>query len=107
MLHDVFPVTRRPEWEGILNEPDDSERRRKLEAWLDRGHGQCWLRQPSVAELVEQTLLAEHRRLYALQAWALTPNHLAVVVDVWKAHLHLLLNKWKGATGRRRNRALG
>src|SRR6266705_2077897 len=36
MLHDAFPVTRRKEWEGILNEPEYSERRRKLEAWLDR-----------------------------------------------------------------------
>src|SRR5437867_8856638 len=44
MLHDAFPVTRRREWEGILNESDDSQRRRKLEAWLDRGHGECWLR---------------------------------------------------------------
>src|SRR5258708_21239821 len=40
MLHDAFPIARRPEWEGILNEPDDSQRRRKLEAWLDRGHGE-------------------------------------------------------------------
>jgi len=39
MLHDAFPVTRRREWEGILNEPVESQRRRKLEAWLDRGHG--------------------------------------------------------------------
>jgi hypothetical protein len=39
MLNDSFPVTRRREWEGILNEPDESQRRRKLEAWLDRGHG--------------------------------------------------------------------
>jgi hypothetical protein len=28
MLHDAFPVKRRPEWEGILNERDDSQRRR-------------------------------------------------------------------------------
>jgi hypothetical protein len=41
MLHDAFPVTRHREWEGILNEPDDWQRRRKLEAWLDRGHGEC------------------------------------------------------------------
>ena len=81
--------------------------RRRLQAWLNRGHGQCWLRQPSVAELVEQTLLAEHRRLYALQAWAIMPNHLHVVVDVWKTPLSVLVKKWKGATGRQANRVLG
>src|SRR6059036_327856 len=52
MLHDAFPVTRRPEWEAILNEPDDSQRRRKLEAWLDRGHGECGLRRADLASLV-------------------------------------------------------
>jgi hypothetical protein len=41
MLHDAFPVTRRMEWEGILKEPEDSKRRRRLQAWLDRGHGEC------------------------------------------------------------------
>src|SRR5258706_10573603 len=56
MLHDAFPVTRRPEWEGILTEPDDSQRRRKLEAWLDRGHGECWLRRADLASLVEEKL---------------------------------------------------
>jgi len=60
-----------------------------------------------VAELVEQTLLAEHRQLYALQAWAIMPNHLHVVVDVWKTPLSVLVKKWKGATSRHANRALG
>src|SRR5438128_7117597 len=44
-LHDSFPITRRVESEAILKEPDDSAKRRKLEAWLDRGRGECWLRQ--------------------------------------------------------------
>lgn len=42
-LHDSFPVTRGAEFESILKEPDDSTKRKKLEAWLDRGHGECWL----------------------------------------------------------------
>ena len=46
MLHDAFPVTRSREWEGILNETEESPRRRKLEAWLDRGRGECWLGRP-------------------------------------------------------------
>jgi hypothetical protein len=40
MLEDAFLVSRRREWEPILKEPDQSLRRRKLEAWLDRGHGE-------------------------------------------------------------------
>src|SRR5947207_12636548 len=56
-LHDAFPVTRRPEFEAILKEPDDSTRRRKLEGWLDRGYGDCCLRRREVAVVVENVLL--------------------------------------------------
>src|SRR5215831_9741038 len=42
-LHDSFPAPRRAELELSLNGADDSAKRRKLEAWLDRGYGKCWL----------------------------------------------------------------
>jgi REP element-mobilizing transposase RayT len=103
MLHDAFPVTRRREWEGILNEPDDSQRRRKVEAWLDRAHGQCWLRQPHLAKLVEEKLREGDGKKYRLQAWAIMPNHLHLVVDVWATPLSKLLNLWKGSTARAAN----
>jgi hypothetical protein len=83
MLHDSFPVKRRQEWEGILYEPDESLRRRKLEMWLDRGHGECWLRQPAVASQVEHILRADHGKACRLQAWVVMPNHIHLVVDVW------------------------
>ena len=57
MLSDSFPVTRRKEWEPILREPEHSLKRRQLEAWLDRGHGECWLRRAEVAGIVEDALL--------------------------------------------------
>lgn len=103
MLYDSFPVTRRREWEGFLKEPDESQRRRKLEAWLDRGHGECWLRQPEVAALVEDKLRANDGQTYRLQAWAIMPNHVHLVVDVWELPLSKLLNHWKGATARAAN----
>jgi hypothetical protein len=74
-LADSFPVTRRAEWEPLLREPDESVRRRQLEAWLDRGYGECWLRQPAVAALVETSLLGGHGYSYRLQAWVIMPNH--------------------------------
>ena len=106
ILHDAFPVTRRPEWEGILNEPDDSKRRRKIEAWLDRGHGKCWLRRADLASLVEEKLRESDGKTYRLQAWAVMPNHLHLVVDVWATPLSKLLNLWKGGSARAANLAL-
>jgi REP element-mobilizing transposase RayT len=105
MLHDSFPVTRRREWEGTLNEPDESQRRRKLEAWLDRGHGECWLRRADVASLVEEKLRANDGKAYRLQAWVIMPNHVHLVVDVWELPLSKLLNLWKGASARAANLA--
>src|SRR5437868_4466737 len=52
-LHDSFPVRRHAEFEGILRETHDTVKRQKIEAWLDRGHGECWLRRRDAAEVVE------------------------------------------------------
>lgn len=106
MLQDAFPVTRRQEWAGILDEPDESQRRRKLEAWLDRGHGECWLRRTDVASLVEDALRGNDGKTYRLQAWTVMPNHVHLVVDVWELPLSKLLHLWKGASARAANLAL-
>ncbi|MCX6928845.1 MAG: transposase [Verrucomicrobia bacterium] len=103
ILWDSFPVTRRAEWEGLLNDPIDSERRRKLEIWLDRGHGDCWLRRAEVAMVVDEELRRSDGRLYRLQAWAVMPNHVHVVVDVWTTPFSALIRQWKGASARAAN----
>ena len=105
-LHDSFPVTRRSEFEPILQEPKDSAKRRKLEAWLDRGHGECWLRRRDVAEQVEEVLLAANGRDYKMQAWVVMPNHVHLVADVWDVPLGKLINRWKGKSARMANALL-
>lgn len=106
-LQDSFPITLHAEFEAILKEPDDSVKRRKLEAWLDRGHGACWLRRPDVAELVEKVLLAADGREYRMQAWVLMPNHVHLVVAVWDVPLAKLIHDWKGKAAREANKLLG
>ena len=106
-LHDSFPVARRAEFEAILKEPDDSLKRRKLEAWLDRGHGDCWLRRREVAELVEKILLGADGSDYRMEAWVVMPNHVHLVVDVWDVPLAKLINGWKGRSSREANKLLG
>jgi putative transposase len=102
-LHDSFPVMRCEEWERILGEPDTSVKRKKLEAWLDRGHGECWLRRREAAELVEQILLAADGRDYRMQAWVTMPNHVHLVVDIWDVPLAKLISGWKGKSSRLTN----
>ncbi|MBI2949434.1 MAG: hypothetical protein HYY23_17485 [Verrucomicrobia bacterium] len=106
-LCDSFPVTRRAEFEAILKDPDDSTKRRKLEAWLDRGHGECWLRHPDVAELVEGTFLQGDGHEYRMQAWVIMPNQVHLIADVWDVPLVKLINGWKGKSSREANKLLG
>jgi hypothetical protein len=110
VLADSFPATRRAEWEPILHEGDDSVKRRKLEAWLDRGYGKCWLRRPEVAELVEQTLLGADGHDYRLQAWVIMPNHVHlnkairyIEQNPVKACLVRDSRQWRWSSARRRD----
>jgi putative transposase len=105
-LHDSFPVTRRAEMESVLREPDNSAKRKKVETWLDRGHGVCWLRQEGIAGLVEQIVLEADGHDYRMLAWVVMPNHLHLVVDVWDVPLSKLINRWKGKSSRLANKLL-
>ncbi len=106
-LQDSFPIKRRAEWESILSVTDDSAKRKKLEAWLDRGYGECWLRQQDLAEIIEGTLLQGNGDKYQMQAWVIMPNHVHMVVDVWDVPLAKLINDWKGKSSRDANKPLG
>lgn len=107
MLADSFPVSRRAEWGPILTEPDESAKRQRLEAWLDRGPGECWLRQQEIAAVVEQILLEGNETDFLMQAWVIMPNHVHLVVDVWDVPLAKLVGAWKGKSSRLSNLALG
>ena len=56
-LADSMPISRRTEWEHLLKIEDDHEKRTKLEEYLDRGVGECHLRDPRIAKLAEAALL--------------------------------------------------
>jgi REP element-mobilizing transposase RayT len=107
MLTDSFPVHRRAEWETIMNEANDSTKRRQLEAWIDRGHGECWLKQPDLIDIVEGCLRDGHGHDYELLAWVIIPNHVHLIVKIHNVPLAKLVNLWKGKSARQSNRALG
>lgn len=106
MLADSFPVSRRGEWEPILREKDGSAKRKRLEAWLDRGHGECWLRRQGIAAVVEEVLLEGNETEFQMQAWVIMPNHVHLVVDIRDVPLAKLIGAWKGKSSRLANLAL-
>lgn len=94
-LWDSMPVSRNREWLHLLAIEDDRKRRLKVEEYLDRGLGQCHLRDPKIARLTERTLLHFHRVRYELLAWCVMPNHVHVLVHVWQVPLWKIVRSWK------------
>ena len=106
-LDDAFPAHLHAEWGPLFLIEDELERRTRLEAYLDRGHGECWLRRPEIARLVADALRFFDGQRYHLEAWVVMPNHVHVIVEVWQTPLAGLLHSWKRHTAKEANRVLG
>ena len=89
----------------------DAERRKRIDAWIDSGHGSCILRDPAVAEMVQGSFLAFDAQRYQLFAWVIMPNHVHLLFrpqENWT--VAKIVASWKKFTARqicdlRRDRA--
>ena len=79
----------------------------QADAYLDAGHGDCFLRQPNIAKLVADALKFFDGQRYELRAWAVMPNDVHVVV--WPRPpetLSRVLHSWKSFTSKAANKLL-
>jgi len=84
------------------------ERERRIAAYLDAGHGACWLKDSRVADLVESALLHFDGRRYRLLAWCVMPNHVHALVETNEGFpLSKIVHSWKSFTGNEANKILG
>jgi len=75
---------------------------------LDRGWGDCWLRLPQIAAIVEQSFLTFDGERYRLHAWTIMPNHVHVLLGVnEESTLSDIVASWKKFTARHCNQQLG
>jgi REP element-mobilizing transposase RayT len=89
-------------------ETDELERMRKIERYLDKGHGACWLRQPMIAQMIEKALFHFDGDRYRLNAWCVMPNHVHALIETVKGHsLDSVTHSWKSFTAQEANRMLG
>ena len=80
----------------------------KVEAYLDAGRGECWLKHEPVAELMVGALRCFDGQRYDLGSWVVMPNHVHVIVRPLNKHLlDQILKSWKGFTARGANEILG
>ena len=105
-LADAMPASRCHEWLGLLSIEDERERRIKIEAYLDAGHGECHLRLPQIAALVQENLLHFDGDRYRLLAWVIMHNHVHALIETSQTPLAEILHGWKSYTGKAANRLL-
>lgn len=77
----------------------DTERRKRIEQWLDSGLGCCALAHPKVAACVENALLHFDHERYRLLAWCIMPSHVHVLIEPLTP-LSTIIQSWKSYTGR-------
>ena len=96
------------ETEGLPEIQRATERQRRIAAYLDAGHGECWLRDERIAEVMENTLLHFDGERYELLAWVVMPNHVHVLAEMREGWpLAKLVYSWKTWTAKRANEILG
>ena len=79
----------------------------RVDTYLDAGHGECFLRQPAIAELVANALQYFDGQRYELRAWVVMPNHVHAVLWPMPSHtLSEILHSWKSFTASEANRRL-
>ena len=95
-----------------LSREDLKEYRRlfteRYETLLNAGNGSCVLRDPSVANLVEDALHHFEGERYALDEYVIMPNHVHVLVKPLNGHkLKNIMHSWKSFTANQINQRLG
>ena len=113
-LADALPQALLARWQtelALSSQPESAraiELRRRVEKYLDAGHGACWLRRPEIAPIVEDALRHFDGQRYRLLAWCIMPNHVHALIETMEGFpLGDLLHSWKSFTSKRANQWLG
>lgn len=110
-LADSLPKSKLDQFSAELRQVDPenakTERRKKIEKWLDASYGICLLQNPSCARIVIDAWNYFDGIRYDLAAWVVMPNHvhlLAYFRDGWP--LAKVINSWKSYTARQINKVV-
>ena len=83
-LFDSLPqkVLRRIQKEIEIRPIENIERQKLilLDKYLDKGYGECFLKNEKVAKIVRDSLLKFHDERYKLFSWIIMPNHIHLLL---------------------------
>lgn len=81
--------------------------RKSLERYMDNGFGACFLKDPDIAVMVENSLKYHSERKYYLSAWVIMPNHIHFLVTPFEGvELRDIAHSIKSYTAHEANKIL-
>lgn len=87
---------------------DDVEFRKRIEKYLDAGHGDCWLRMPEVAQAIADAIKFFDGKRFKLRAWVIMPNHAHILMVLREGeHLPEIMHSIKSYSALAANKLLG
>jgi putative DNA methylase len=110
-LADSLPATLLDRWgeelAALPADKQDLERRKRIAAALDAGHGGCYLARPVIGALVEAALLHFDGSRYRVHGWVVMPNHVHVLITLAPdVKLSSVLFSWKSFSASKANEIL-
>ena len=109
-LHDSMPQSVIEGWKLELahdSEEVEDKLRYRIEAYLDRGLGACYLGDRRVGSLVQSALLHFDGERYRLSAWVVMPNHVHLLAAPLPNHsLSGIMHSIKSYTSQEANKVL-
>ena len=110
-LADAVPAKVIERWQRQLRYLKDEEQLKvmqdRIDKYLDQGYGECPLRDPSLAEMVQSSLLKYDSVRYQLFAWCVMPNHEhSLMTRLESCELEEIMQAHKSYTAHEANRLL-
>jgi putative DNA methylase len=90
-----------------VNRDERAKLQERLIRYEDAGYGACYLRNPQIAELIENSLLHFDAERYRLLEWCVMPNHVHTLIETVPGNeLGRIVQSWKSFTASEANRLL-
>ena len=115
-LYDSVPQELIEEWRLAITQENTSEQtseecrrlHRLVDQYEDTGHGQCFLADSRVADVMRQALEHDDGKKYDLLSYCIMPNHVHVLVYVYEGvSLSSVMHSWRSYTAHEANKILG
>jgi REP element-mobilizing transposase RayT len=85
----------------------DADLRRRIETYLDQNYGSAALKDPRIANVLQETLLKWDGKRYRLLAWVIMPNHAHILIEIFDGiALSDVMHSIKSYTAHEANRIL-